>query len=402
MDRTIMDTPTKTSPSYNLVTYTRFDISQRIEHIVFLLSFSVLGFTGLIQKFSTSPISDTLIFALGGIERVRTIHHFSAILMMIVSGYHILALAYKVFVLRVRWNMLPIIEDVQHLFQDILYFLGLRKHRGYYGRYNYAEKVEYLAVVWGTLIMGLTGFMMWNPLSTTRILPGDFIPAAKAAHGAEAILAVLAIVIWHFYHVHIKHFNKSMFNGKLTLTEMMHEHPAELAQLEAGQADKRPPLKILRRRQLVFFPAALVFTLAFGFGIYTFTNSEVTAITTIPQGETAQVYVPVTPTPRPSPTPPATLEPGAKAGAMTWDGYFSGLFRNRCSTCHGVTKVSGLSLSTYQDARTGGNSGPAIIPGDPDNSALVQKQSTGNHPGQLTVDELNQVIAWIKSGAPEK
>jgi hypothetical protein len=298
--------------------------------------------------------------------------------------------------------MLPVIEDAQHLIQDVLYFLGIRKHRGYYGRYNYAEKVEYLAVVWGTIIMGITGFMMWNPLSTTRLLPGEFIPAAKAAHGAEAILAVLAIIIWHFYHVHIKHLNKSMFNGKLTRTEMKHEHPAELAQIDNGQAYKKPPAKELRTRQLIYFPAALVFTLAFGFGIIKFTTFEVTAITTVPQGETAQVYVPVTPTPRPSPTPPPTLVPGAEVGAMTWDGYFSGLFRNRCSSCHGVTKVGGLSLSTYQDALKGGNSGPAIVPNNPDQSVLVQKQSAGNHPGQLTIDELNQVIAWINAGAPEK
>ncbi len=86
---------------------------------------------------------------------------------------------------------------------------------------------------------------------------------------------------------------------------------------------------------------------------------------------------------------------------MTWDSYFSGLFRNRCSTCHGTTSVGGLSLSTYQGALKGGNSGPSIVPGDADNSILVQKQATGNHPGQLTIDELNQVIEWIMTGAPE-
>jgi len=402
MNKTVMEAPPQVTQPDDKVTYKRFDVSQRVEHIVFLLSFSILGLTGLIQKFSASQISDSLILILGGIDRVRVIHHYSAVVMMIVSGYHVIVLAYKVFVLRLRWTMLPVIEDIQHLFQDIAYFLGFRKHRGYYGRYNYAEKVEYLAVVWGTVIMGLTGFMMWNPLSTTRLLPGDFIPAAKAAHGAEAILAVLAIVIWHFYHVHIKHFNKSMFTGKLTRTEMMHEHPGELAQIEARQPESHPPIKVLRHRQQVFFPAALIFTVAFGFGIYKFANFEVTAITTLPQGETAQIYVPVTPTPRPSPTPPPTLAPGAEVGAMTWEGYFSGLFRNRCGTCHGLTKVSGLSLSTYQDALKGGNSGPAIIPADPDNSILVQKQSLGNHPGQLTIDEPNQVIAWIQAGAPEK
>jgi cytochrome b subunit of formate dehydrogenase len=402
MNNARIETEAKVTLSDDRITYVRFDVSQRIEHIVFLLSFTVLGFTGLIQKFSANQVCDSLILLLGGIERVRTIHHYSAMVMMIVSGYHVLVLAYKVFVLRVRWTMLPVIEDIQHLFQDISYFLGFRKHRGYYGRYNYAEKVEYLAVVWGTLIMGLTGFMMWNPISTTRFLPGDIIPAAKAAHGAEAILAVLAIIVWHFYHVHVKHFNKSMFTGKITRTEMTHEHPGELAQIESGQMVKRPPKKVLRRRQEIFFPTALVFTIAFGFSIFKFANLEVTAITTVPQGETAQIFVPVTPTPRPSPTPPPTLAPGAEVGAMTWEGYFSGLFRNRCSTCHGFTKVSGLSLSTYQEALKGGNSGPAIIPGDPDNSILIQKQSLGNHPGQLTIDELNLVIDWIRAGAPEK
>jgi len=394
--------PLRTTHADDKITYTRFSVTQRIEHIVFLLSFTILGLTGLVQKYSANPLADGIILALGGIEGVRVIHHISAIIMMIVSGYHVIAVAYKIFVLRVRWTMIPLIDDLQHVIQDVMYFLGFRKHRGYYGRYNYAEKAEYLAVVWGTVIMGITGFMMWNPLSTTRLLPGDFIPAAKAAHGAEAVLAVLAIIIWHFYHVHIKHFNKSMFTGKLTRTEMIHEHPAELAQIESGEINRRPSLKELRRRQQVFFPAALVFTIAFSFGIYKFANFEQTAIATVPQGETAQVYVPITPTPRPSPTPPPTLEPGSVVDANTWDGYFSGLFRNRCSSCHGTTSVGGLSLATYQDALTGGVSGPSIIPGDPDNSTLVQKQAAGSHPGQLTLDELNQVIDWIIAGAPER
>jgi hypothetical protein len=50
----------------------------------------------------------------------------------------------------------------------------------------------------------------------------------------------------------------------------------------------------------------------------------------------------------------------------------------------------------------GGDSGPAIIPGDPDDSLLVQIQSAGNHPGQLTEEELQLVIEWIQAGAPEK
>src|SRR4030065_1754909 len=90
MTDTIMETPAEVTHSDDKITYTRFNISQRVEHILFLLSFSFLGFTGLLQKFSTNQLSDSLILILGGIEKVRLIHHYNAILMMIVSAYHVL------------------------------------------------------------------------------------------------------------------------------------------------------------------------------------------------------------------------------------------------------------------------------------------------------------------------
>lgn len=394
--------PISSTHSDKTITYTRFDLSQRIEHIVFLISFSMLGLTGLVQKYAEGAFSQAFFSLIGGIETAREIHHFSAFIMMVVSGYHILVVLYKVFVLRVKWTMMPLIQDAQHVIQDIAYFLGMRKHRAYYERYNYAEKMEYLAVVWGTVLMGLTGFIMWNPIITTQFLPGQVVPAAKAAHGGEAILAVLAIIVWHFYHVHLRTFNKSMFTGKLTREEMRHEHPAELAAIEAGVVDKRPPLRVLRKRQQIYFPVAFLLCVAFIAGMYFFLNTETTAIAGLPEDETAEVFVPITPTPRPTPLPTATFEPGGPVGELTWEGQFGALFDNRCGTCHGITKVGGLTLATYQDALSGGDSGPAIIPGDPDNSSLVLVQSAGGHPGQLTIDELNTVIEWILAGAPER
>ncbi len=382
--------------------YIRFELLQRIEHFVFLASFSLLGLTGLIQKFYQSPVSQSIIQALGGIEMVRQIHHVSAFVMMVVAIYHLISVLYRLTVLRVPWTMMPVIEDIKHLYVDVMYYLGQRKHKAYYGRYNYAEKVEYLAVVWGTVLMGITGFMMWNPITTTRVLPGQFIPAAKAAHGAEAILAVLAIMIWHFYHVHIRHLNKSIFTGKISEEEMAHEHPGELAQIKAGEAYQQPAPGVLRRRKMMFFPFAAVITLSSVLGVVAFISIEQTAITTLPPQEVAEVYVPITPTPKstfavtPSPTP------GEGVAVESWDGKYSALFRNRCSTCHGLTKVGGLTLATYQDALKGGNSGPGIIPGDPEASFVVQIQQKGGHPGQLSDEELQQVIDWIKAGAPER
>ena len=73
----------------------------------------------------------------------------------------------------------------------------------------------------------------------------------------------------------------------------------------------------------------------------------------------------------------------------------------KCTACHGASALGGLNLSTYEDAMRGGASGPAIVPGDSAGSLLVQVQQSGNHPGQLTAEELAQVIEWIDAGAPE-
>jgi cytochrome b subunit of formate dehydrogenase/mono/diheme cytochrome c family protein len=381
--------------------FLRFTLDQRVEHVLLLVAFSLLGLTGLIQKFSQAPISAWLIGVLGGIEMVRIIHRINAIIMVAESVYHVAALGYRLFVLRVSPTMAPGLSDVVHVVQDVLCYLGLRKHTARYGRYNYAEKAEYWAMIWGTLVMALTGFMLWNPVAVTRLLPGEMIPAAKAAHGGEAILAVLAILLWHFYHVHLKLFNKSMFFGTLTREEMQHEHPAELTHLESGHS--QPPVvapAVRRRRQMIFWPVAVVVVAALLFGLYYLSTAEVTAIATVPQGETAKVYVPFTPTP--SPVPTITPTPAPVSASATWDSGIGQLFADRCGACHGAGKISGLSVLTYAETLQGGSKGPGVVIGSPDTSIIVQVQSAGGHPGQFSADELAQIIAWIKVGAPEK
>lgn len=75
---------------------------------------------------------------------------------------------------------------------------------------------------------------------------------------------------------------------------------------------------------------------------------------------------------------------------------------SKCVACHNPnSKLGGLDLSDYQAAILGGNSGPVIVPGDAENSTIVIIQSTGDHPGQFTSEQLDQVREWISSGAPE-
>ena len=220
--------------------YLRFQVAQRIEHLVLILSFTILGLTGLPQKYSLAPISQAIINGLGGIEAVRVIHRFAATIFVLEAVYHLVVVGYMVFVMRRKASMLPGIKDATDGMQWFFHNLGMRKDHPKMPRYNFGEKLEYWAMAWGLVLMGLTGFMLWNPLATANILPGQVIPAAKAAHGAEAVLAVLAIILWHFYNVHLKRWNWSMIRGTLSKEEMEEEHAQELEEIEKGPVYQAP------------------------------------------------------------------------------------------------------------------------------------------------------------------
>lgn len=263
-------------------TYVRFPLARRLEHIGLMLSFTILATTGLPQKYPNSPVSVFVVQALGGIENLRNIHHITSILVMFAIIYHLLVMGYKIFVLRAPWTMMISLQDMKDGLQALLYNLGFAKTYPRMGRYTFEEKFEYWAFVWGYSIMGITGFIMWNPITATRFLPGEFVPAAKAAHGGEAVLAVLAIIVWHMYGVNIKHFNRSIWTGTQTEEELKREHPLEWDDIKAGRADRTPDPATLRKRQRLFYPIAAILTVAMLAGVYGYINAEETAIKTIP------------------------------------------------------------------------------------------------------------------------
>lgn len=278
--------------------YPRFRLMARIEHAILAISFTVLTITGLPQKYALEQWAQWTIDAMGGIEFIRIVHRFAAILLVVGSIYHLFTSAYRFFVKRERMRMLPEKKDWQDLVQTVKHNLGFSAEAPRMAKFNFGEKVEYWAVVWGTAIMAITGFMLWNPIAITVFLPGEFIPAAKAAHGGEALLAVLSILIWHMYNVHIKQFNPSMFTGKLPRHQMEEEHALELERLEAG-GDPWPELSlpVLHRRQRIFFAVSLVVGILLLVAlIWAFTFEE-TAIQTIPR-VTREIFVPLgTPSP---------------------------------------------------------------------------------------------------------
>lgn len=344
-----MATLSKTQESTKV--YQRFTASDRLEHLALLISFSMLGLTGLPQRYAEYQLAKDFIDILGGIESVRFMHRFFAVMLMGTSIYHGGALTYKIFIKRVRLSMLPSIKDATDALGVFLYNLGLRKSHPKLPRYNFGEKAEYLAVVWGTVLMIITGFLLWNPIAGSKFFGGEIIPAARLAHSAEALLAVMSIIIWHMYNVHIKRFNRSMFTGYIAHDAMVEEHAGELEEIESGYTKPVTPPEVLARRRKAFWIYAPLMTVLLVSGLIYFVTFEETALDTIPRQPVGQVNKIDLSTGNPN------------VGSLIWT-------EQQCHECHGETGegMSPIPALRFDDVQTFANGvrrGPADMPAYP-------------------------------------
>jgi hypothetical protein len=103
----------------------------------------------------------------------------------------------------------------------------------------FREKFDYFAVFWGLPVMMMSGLILWFPVFFGNLLPDLAIPVAYIAHSDEAILAISAIVVWHFYNVHYKPDKFPMswvwLTGRISEHDIQHEHPLEYERLTAQQ-----------------------------------------------------------------------------------------------------------------------------------------------------------------------
>ena len=127
---------------------------------------------------------------------------------------------------------------MKDVWQSFLYYAGLRSARPKIARFGYAEKAEYWAVVWGTLVMGLTGLMIWFKLGAFSFVPRWWVDIAIAVHFYEAVLATLAILVWHFYHVvfdpDVYPVNFAFYDGRVPEGLYKEEHALDYERTKAA------------------------------------------------------------------------------------------------------------------------------------------------------------------------
>jgi cytochrome b subunit of formate dehydrogenase len=220
----------------------RFNTGRIIEHHLNAIAFAILVITGLSQKFHELSISQWIIINLGGIDTVRLIHRYTGLSFAVLTIQHIIVASTGVIFKKWPASIVINLNDFRDAIHNLRYYFGLTDHPAMCDRYDYKQKFEYWGVVVGGLLMITTGLILWFPTDVAKFLPGEIIPAAKAAHTNEALLAFLVIVTWHIYNSifspEVFPLDTTIFTGRISRERMLHEHPVELARIEDKSLDE--------------------------------------------------------------------------------------------------------------------------------------------------------------------
>jgi cytochrome b subunit of formate dehydrogenase len=206
----------------------RMRLGEVWQHTVLMVSFIVLVITGFALRFGDSWIAGFLFGWDHGFEVRGILHRIAAAVMVFGSVWHF----FYLFSQRGRVffkDMWPKFSDFKDFIQRVMFNLGIVKESPRFGRFSYIEKAEYWALIWGTAVMIVTGFMLWFDNFFIQLIPKGILDVALVIHYYEAILATLAILVWHLYSTvfnpHVYPMNPSWLTGKMPKDMFEHEHP---------------------------------------------------------------------------------------------------------------------------------------------------------------------------------
>jgi cytochrome b subunit of formate dehydrogenase len=198
--------------------FVRLNRSEIIQHLIFVICFIVLIVTGFMDKLPESIINK-MGEAKETVFTVRSIlHRIAGTVMIMVSVYHVYYVLFKRAGRRWLLSMIPTVQDARDFVDNMLYLLGVKDQEPEFDRFSYKHKFEYLALIVGTTLMSITGILLW----TEQLWSKFYIDIAALVHRMEAVLAGLAIIVWHLYEVHFRPEESSSDN--MWLTGLIDEH----------------------------------------------------------------------------------------------------------------------------------------------------------------------------------
>ncbi len=199
------------------------------QHTLTMVSFIALVISGFALRFSDSWITNLFFGWERGFELRGLIHRISAVIFIGTVIWHVLYLILTERGKAFFKDMMPALLDFTQFYERIMYNLGRRETAPRFKRFSYIEKAEYWALVWGTVVMIITGIFLWFDNYFSAFLPKGFLDVSLVIHYYEAWLATLAIGVWHLYSTlfnpHVYPMNPSWITGKMPEDMYRHEHP---------------------------------------------------------------------------------------------------------------------------------------------------------------------------------
>jgi formate dehydrogenase gamma subunit len=226
-------------------------VHERLQHAALAISFIALVLTGFMLHYPDAwwVAAIRSVSSQAFVARAL-LHRFAGVILIVAGLWHAGYLGLTAKGRRLFMDLLPRWQDVTDPWRVLCYNLGFAPAKPKFGRFSYVEKAEYWALIWGTLLMGVTGVILWFDNTSMGLLTKLGFDIARIVHFYEAILATLAILVWHFYFVifnpDVYPMNLAWLTGRVSEHEMHEDHPLELERLQKeaearGERPKPPP-----------------------------------------------------------------------------------------------------------------------------------------------------------------
>ncbi len=223
--------------------YLRMTLHERAQHGVLVLSFSVLVVTGFMLCYPEAWwVAGIRNLSVRAFEWRGWAHRIAGVVLIAAGVWHFAYLAFTVPGRSLFRDLLPRWRDLTDPWQVFKYNVGLAPTKPRFPRFSYIEKAEYWAMMWGSVLMGFTGAILWFDNTSLGLFSKLGFDISRTIHFYEAVLATLAIIVWHFYFVifnpDVYPMNLAWLTGRMSEEELLEEHPLQLAELKEADAAK--------------------------------------------------------------------------------------------------------------------------------------------------------------------